>query len=168
MLRTGLQNTGLPGSIPLYTRKGREISNAQDLDPSPTVVERFESRRRKDYPRAIERRPASGQYNCHGLTFANRRTGIHHPEDVAKILEDDGLRGVRLSEVEPGDVVIYLDGSEVSHSGIVLQVVPGVPEGSMLRGLRILSKWGTAGEYIHMATEGPYATHTVTYRTDRP
>lgn len=167
-MRSGVQDAGLPGSIPLYTRKGREISNVQDSDPAPTQVERVQSRSRRDYPRAIERRPPSGQYNCHGLTFANRRTCIRDPKDVAKVLEDDGFRGVRLSEVEPGDLVIYLDGSDISHSGIILEVVPGYPEGSMLRGLKVLSKWGSAGEYIHMATEGPYARETITYRTDRP
>ncbi len=162
-----VQRTALPGSIPLYTRLGREIPNAQDPDPGPNQVERFRTQMRRRYPKAQERRPPTGQYNCHGMTFANRRTGIHRPEYVAKILEDDGYKPIILGQVEPGDLVLYSDGGEIEHTGVVLEVVEGFPEGSGIRAPRIISKWGPTGEYIHLATEGPYKGH-IEYRTDRP
>ena len=158
----------LPGSISLCTRTGREIPNAQDPDAAPYEVERWRALHRKSFATASERRPPTGQYNCHGLTFANRRTGIYDPLDVQAILKDDGFRRVRLSEVQPGDIAVYHDGGEIEHTGIVLEVVEGYPEGSNLRAARVLSKWGQAGEYTHMAGDAPYSKQHLTYLTDRP
>ena len=160
--------TELPGSIPLYTRMGREIPNAQHPDSPPFHVERLRGIFRRRFPWALERRPPTGQYNCHGMTFANRRTGIYDPKDVLTILEDDGYRKIRLSEAEIGDVVVYLDGGEISHTGLVIEIGRGFPEGSSLRAAKVLSKWGQAGEYLHPSREGPYAKLTIEYRTDRP
>jgi len=161
---------GLPGVIPLYTRLGTEIENHQDRDHTPDQVERSQALHRKKSPFVVERRPPTCQYNCHGLTFANRRTGIYNPPDVDTILKDDGLRRIRLSEeVQVGDVAVYSDGTEVTHTGIVVEVIQGEPEGSTLRAVKLLSKWGGSGEYIHLANEGPYAREgTVKYWTDRP
>jgi len=158
----------LPGSIPLYTRRRREIPNAQDQDLPRLARQRVVDGYRKKYPLVRLRRPPCGQYNCHGLTFANRRTGIHDPDAVSTILADDGFREIRLSDVQCGDLVVYLDGGEISHTGVVLEVKEGVPADSMLRAVKIISKWGNAAEYVHMATDGPYSGHVVTYWTDRP
>lgn len=158
----------LPGTIPLFTRLGREISNAQDRDPHPIQVERFQGAFHKQFPWVTERRPPCGQYNCHGLTFANRRTGVYEPKEIRVILDDDGYRPIKLSDVEAGDLVVYLAGSEITHTAIALELVEGVPAGSRLRAVKVLSKWGSAGEYVHMANEGPYREDTMTYWTDRP
>ncbi len=146
---------------------GNELANAQDPDLAPPKAEQLIAAFRKRFPRAWQRRPPSGQYNCHGLSFANRRTGIHDQTAVEKVLEDDGYRAIRLAEVEPGDLVVYYVGDEVTHSGVVLEVVTGAPETPTLRELKIVSKWGQAGEYIHRTREGPYAQHDLMYWTDR-
>ena len=158
----------LPGSIPLYTRLGNEVANAQDPDLAPAKAEHVIAAFRTRFPCAWQRRPPSGQYNCHGLSFANRRTGIYDPTAVEKVLKDDGYRTIKREEVEPGDLVVYYVGDEVTHSGVVLEVVQGAPETPTLRELKIVSKWGQAGEYIHRTLEGPYAQHDLTYWTDRP
>ena len=157
-----------PGSIPLCTRWGREIPNEQLLDPPPHVAEQMSADLRRRFPFVNLRRPATGLYNCHGLTFATRRTGIQGPETIRAILKDDGYRRIALSEVEPGDIVIYRDGQEISHTGLVLRIVEGYPEGTTLRRTEVLSKWGSLGEYYHAAGEGPYAEQGVEYWTDRP
>jgi len=91
----------------------------------------------------------SRQYNCHGLTFASRRTWIWKPSEIEKILKDDEYETVvELENVLPGDIVIYSQDGDVEHSGIVLSVDP-VP--------LILSKWGSSHEVIHKINECPYS-----------
>ncbi len=158
----------LPGSIALSTRLGREIPNAQILDVPPGHAERAKAQMRHHYAAiSFERRPASGVYNCHGLTFANRRTGIHDDQAIADILNDDGYLEVPIGDVMPGDLALYCRGAEIEHSAVVLRVVRGVPEGTSLRRVDVLSKCGSAGEYVHVANEGPYRDCDIRYWSDR-
>lgn len=124
----------------------------------------------KRYPRADLRRLPTGIYNCHGMTFAARRTQIPDPEVVPAILEDDGYARVSPGSVREGDVAVYYDGREVAHTGVVLQVEADERLLGHGRAARVMSKWGSAGEYVHYAHESPYAGvagMTVTYWTDR-
>jgi hypothetical protein len=50
-------------------------------------------------------------YNCHGLTFASRRTRIY---DVQQVLAEDAYEHIPLNEVEPGDVIVYFYGKGTS------------------------------------------------------
>jgi hypothetical protein len=95
-------------------------------------------------------RSISATNNCVGLVVTQRRTWAF-PEDLHKILADDGFRQLKgPHEAEMGDVVIYRDDRRtICHVGIVVDknlaidpVTPGDP-------LRVLSKWGADGEYIH-------------------
>ena len=158
----------LPGSIPLFTRLGNEIPNAQDPDLQPERAELVSARFRQKYPTADLRRPPCGQYNCHGLVFANRRTGIHRSPAISQIVDDDGYREVPRRKVEPGDLVVYYEGAEVSHTGVVLKVVQGAPETPSLRSARVVSKWGQAGEYVHGLDDAPYPRDKIRFWTDRP
>ncbi|MBL7140446.1 MAG: hypothetical protein ISS74_06005 [Planctomycetes bacterium] len=157
----------LPGSIPLYTRLRREIANAQDPDPAPHVATRLAEVHHRSFPMAAMRRPASGQYNCHGLTFANRRTGIYNPKDVEAILSDDGYRRISAAEAQPGDIVTCHDGTEVSHTAVITRIERSE---ALIGGQAVwlLSKWGQAGEYLHTLGEGPYKEHRVVFWTERP
>lgn len=155
----------LPGHIPLCTRSGREIPNEQTPDMLPDKAAAVVETHRRQYPLARLRRRPSGQYNCHGLTLANRRTGVYEPSIVEQVLRDDGYRKVREREVEPGDVIVYDEEGEVTHSGLVVEVVEDTGIGP---NCRILSKWGRAAEYLHLAKQGPYANHAIAYWTDRP
>lgn len=156
-------------AISLATRKGREIPNIQDPDLPPHRAEFLTRRLGRDFPEARLRRSPTAQYNCHGLTFANRRTqvGIDDPEIVTLILEDDGYHQIPASGVEPGDIVVCYDGSEVTHSGIVFRVDPGDPSGGVFAQIFVLSKWAHGGEYYHLINTGPYREHSPTYWTEK-
>lgn len=160
----------LPGTIPLATRQGREIPNSQELDIPPARAAKVTEKFRITHFGAVLRRPPSGQYNCFGLTFADRRTGISGSDThsiVVSILEDDGYRRISLAQAISGDLVIYFNGKEIWHAGLIVEVELNelFPRGRLAR---VISKWGGAGEYIHPTTVGPDADKEVTYWTDRP
>jgi hypothetical protein len=97
-------------------------------------------------------------FNCHGLTFASRRTWIDRSEDIQKILDDDDYTEIKNKRnVKPGDIAIFRKDGEIYHSGIVVDV------SDSLRGPRILSKWAVLHEVIHYPYEGPYSDGVVTY-----
>ena len=162
----GNQAVQLSGSIPLFTWMGREIANTQDPDLPPHRAEELVRKHRQDYPFACLRRGPTGQYNCHGMTFANRRTWIGDPQDVQKFLEDDGYRQIKASDAQEGDIVVHYDVGEISHTGLVISVVQ---EDRIIGGqaVKVLSKWAQGGEYLHAVTDRPYAEQKLTYWTDR-
>ena len=96
-------------------------------------------------------------YNCHGLTFASRRTQVGPP--VTPILEDDGFEQVDERNVQVGDIVIYSSArGEVVHSGFVVgtESVEIVHGGKPTIIPRIWSKWGKGHEWVHPVGECPY------------
>ena len=140
-------------SIALETRRGREVANEQ----GPTL--HWGARKQagdlaKDYPFARCRSGPSGFYNCHGLTFASRRTRIEKPSELAKILHDDEYERIERQDVLPGDVVLYIDSEtgDIEHSGVVIEVDP--------LAFKILSKWGSASEFIHTELDCPYREYS--------
>jgi hypothetical protein len=99
-------------------------------------------------------------YNCHGLTFASRRSSVTGDvKDIRSILFDDCFVEVKASEVRVGDVVIYDENSDISHSGIVVGFKEGLQ--SEQRFPRVWSKWGEAGpEAEHLVQSCPYISNT--------
>jgi len=90
-------------------------------------------------------------YNCHGLTFGSRRTGVHPTnQSVFSLLDDDGFKEVSPKLTRPGDVILYFDsGGELIHSGIVVAILEyGIP--------RVWSKWGKGYEMVHVLAACPY------------
>jgi hypothetical protein len=84
-------------------------------------------------------------YNCHGFTFASRRTQVDETSvtSIAKILEDDGYGEVPEPQAKFGDVVVYYDADGLAqHSGLVI----GRGE---LNVPKIWSKWGKGYEWSH-------------------
>jgi cell wall-associated NlpC family hydrolase len=117
-------------------------------------------------PHADLRSRGSAIYNCVGLVFASRRTSIEPSEIDQKILADDGYRRLGAAESPAlGDVVIYRSGDgSISHVGIVASSgsVGAAPV------IRVLSKWGPEGEYLHPLTHVPEVFGTPSeYWTDR-
>jgi hypothetical protein len=115
------------------------------------------------YPGATHRPTAvCFTYNCHGLTFASRRTEITSPAEIRKILVEDAYEMVQINDVLPGDIVIYISNdNDIEHSGIVVDVPRFV--GQILPNPKILSKWGSAHEVIHMVRDCPYNASRVEY-----
>ena len=157
----------LPGSIPLFTRMRREIPNAQTPDIPPASAQRAIELNHKKYPLAELRRPPTGQYNCHGMTFASRRTGIHDPDAVKMILQDDGYKEITAAGAWLGDIAVLCEGEEVAHTGVVIRIIV---DDTLIggRAIWIMSKWGGAAEYVHPVAYGPYDNCRITYWTERP
>src|SRR5271170_4067495 len=76
----------------------------------------------KRHPWARPRSSPSPIFNCHGLTFASRRTKIIDRANIMLILEHDEWREIDGQAAEPGDIVIYYDeAGDPNHSGMVVE-----------------------------------------------
>jgi hypothetical protein len=144
-------------TLALQTRKGHPIINS--MNPTDTIAGvdlRIADLRVRHH--TAKHRPVgpSARYNCHGLVFAARRTGISDPAEVLKILTDDGYSELRMKEKPlPGDIAIYREEGDIVHSGIVMWVKADEPW--------ILGKWGDCHEVIHSVMDCPYIKAVVTY-----
>lgn len=95
------------------------------------------------------RRHATLDDNCHGMTFANRRTNIRLSQTVEQVIREDGYVVVADADVKPGDIAVYYEAdnpTEIGHTGVVVRIEV---LGTANRVPYVLSKWGRAGEYIH-------------------
>jgi len=107
-------------SLRLDTRQRNHIENSLDRSmPTPGAVQHAEALRRQ-YVTAKHRPtfPCS-TYNCHGLTFAARRTGISDSAVVQKILTEDGYEQINdRRSLSPGDIVLYISSinNDIEHS----------------------------------------------------
>jgi hypothetical protein len=139
-------------SIGLETSKGRPVANRQVLETVISGSERWGASSTKSLSGHILRRGPSNIYNCHGLTFASRRTGIESDEAIKMILEDDDFRRIDAKASLPGDIVLYRDSSgDVQHSGILLQ--SGEDDSF---NPKVLSKLGKWEEVIHHLKDCEY------------
>lgn len=138
-----------PMTIRLETSKRSGIRNFQGCEISE-FHRNWNEEIKKTYPRVTPRTDMSALYNCHGLTFACRRTRIEETNDVLRILLDDHWAEVDLQDVLPGDIVVYFsEEGEANHSGLVVTY----DQDSKLP--MICSKWNLGGEYIHAISDCP-------------
>lgn len=147
-------------SLNLDTREGNPIQNTQSYEISAWDKAQY-SDLKKSYGNTVtERSEPTAIFNCHGLTFASRRTCIYETSEVEKILRDDGYKEVPLEKVLPGDVIIYRsqDG-DPEHSGIVVQS----PQENQLKVPLVVSKWGKYNELLHFANQSPYTYSNARY-----
>jgi hypothetical protein len=149
-------NPTVPQKLALQTRKGGVIANSMnpvEMTDAQSTIGLLKQR----HPKAIHRDVGpSAFYNCHGLTFAARRTGISEPAQVQKIINDDAYVQLSLTnKPETGDIAIYRENGDISHSGIVVYVKAGTPW--------ILGKWGDMHEVIHEPYDCPYRTAVITF-----
>ena len=114
----------VPVSDPDEANKKKIIEEDKKTDPTIEVVEE-----------------PTVSYDCHGLTFKDKKLWIDNSE-VDKILKDQGWTLVNVGQHQVGDIVIYRKNGKVTHSGIVKEVQNGTVT-------RVRSKWGMSGEYIH-------------------
>ena len=150
-------------AIRLETSQRRGIENHQDSE-----LTRLDLNWARDiassYPNAQPRTLPSATYNCHGLTFASRRTRVIKSAALAVILHDDEYHEVQLSAAKAGDIVVYYsDTGDPNHSGIIVEAGPplAVPI--------VCSKWGHAGEFVHGLLDCPpiYGPITRIFRCTR-
>jgi len=143
-----LSSSGTPPhtSIELRTRLNNRIDNLQPWHYSSFEWNQLDADLAKyEMLGAIRVSGPCPVYNCHGLTFASRRTQVGETPavNIARILEDDGFVEVPEPQARPGDVVVYYDETGiVQHSGLVIgRAEMNVP--------KIWSKWGKGYEWVH-------------------
>lgn len=148
-----------PTKIDLRTRLNNPIDNLQ-----PWTYSKLEWSSLDEQPNRFEKLGASRTseacpvYNCHGLTFACRRTQVDGAAStIASILEDDGFKEIPGREARLGDIVVYYGGDgSVIHSGLVVDVGHmNVP--------KIWSKWGKGYEMLHPLGICPYDASNVRF-----
>ena len=147
-------------SINMDTAQGRSIDNTQLAEISPYEVNLFR-RFDTDYGSAVTRRCGpTPRYNCHGMTFGSRRTGIFESAVLWQIIQEDNYAEVAKPDVLAGDVILYFDDSgDIEHSGIVIS-----PPSADTLGIPIVcSKWGKYAELIHLGNRCPYTFSNVRY-----
>lgn len=139
-----------PGrSLSLQCYSGTFIPNEIDADPSAGYIKLAMDAMRPWFPgRWLV--PPTGRYNCHGLSFANRRTNVRpetspNPLSVQDLLNADGYR-LRSTPPIPGDLVVYRSArGEITHTGIVSRI----ENNGGISQVMVLSKWGGLGECEH-------------------
>jgi hypothetical protein len=146
-----------PQKLALQTRKGGTIENLMNPAELYAGVDLQVAALRATYPNASHRPVGpSARYNCHGLTFASRRTAIGDSGQVQRILNDDAYRKLDLGEnPSPGDIAVYREGGDIIHSGVIVGSRDGIP--------MVLGKWGDCQEVIHAVSYCPYNTAAVSY-----
>lgn len=149
-----------PVRLRLETARKRRIPNVQGNLLTVYDREAWEWLRRDYGTRITVRTPLTPTYNCHGLTFASRRTRVLDGDTVEKILRDDGYQPIAHSDVLAGDVAIYFnpDTGLIDHSGVVVHPVPSPPYIPVL-----VSKWGSGPEVVHPANVGPFDPGAIRY-----
>jgi len=145
--------------IRVETSRRTGIDNVQEFELS-SYERNWSAEIPKKYPHAVQRTAPSPLYNCHGLTFASRRTRVTESYSVHQIIGDDKWTEIDIKDALPGDIVIYFSSDgDASHSGVITEILNlGIP--------RIFSKWGSAGEYVHLLNDCPsfYGTEKKFYR----
>lgn len=149
--------------IGLCTRKGSNIENSQLLDFTQDVFFRKQLNDLKEKFVGITERPktVSPIYNCHGMTFANRRTGIEVNSELVKILKEDDYDEIKNNmDLLAGDIVLYYsDTGDIQHSGMIISP----PIEGLSNTIKVLSKWGSGYEVIHGIYVCPYELHTIKF-----
>lgn len=144
--------------IIVQTREANTIENCQGN--SLTVLDHAEfAGLLRRFPLATSRSNPTPVYNCHGLVFASRRTGISNAEEIKKIIKDDKYNEISPVDLLPGDIVLYYSqNGDIEHSGVVVSK-PDIN----LHLPFVCSKWGKYGEMIHFATMCPYDVSVMRY-----
>lgn len=143
--------TRMENEIKLQTRTGADIPNFQSKELSIFEANQAPDLEHEWHP--LEKRTAALPfYNCHGMTFASRRTTVGD-ETVGLILTEDGYEEIPADKVLPGDTIVYysIEG-DPEHSGIVITR----PHSSPLNVPEVISKWGKYSELHHLANMCPY------------
>lgn len=161
-MANAMELIGAKYELGLHTRQRQQISNEVNSDPIPWgELQRSEAYKRTHSLAFHRDTLPSRKYNCHGLSFASRRTNIHYAEEILKIIKDDEYTQISLVSVEPGDIAVYFNeqNGDVEHSGVVIRV----DSIETLRIPAILSKWGLCHEVIHQVSDCPYRAQDVRY-----
>jgi hypothetical protein len=137
-------------TIKTHTSKDEQIINEQcdtlffsDLAIADSLEAEFGSKYQGEY---------NPFYNCHGLTFACKRTAILPDEEIWKIINSEYKWVKDQKDVIVGDIILYFlgeDESSILHSGIVVDV-------TQFGDIKIYSKVKKGREIVHSFKITPY------------
>lgn len=110
----------------------------------------------------VEKHSPTYCYNCHGLTFGNRRGWLNDAEFV--LSEENYSLLSNKDDILSGDIIAYYEvrggNKELTHTGIVVDnngyLLETILDDSQDVQIDVLSKWGALGEFIHSHTKNPY------------
>ena len=143
-------------TLNLHTAERNDIDNEQFAFISSYELSQLSSFEH-EYPLALFKGNPTAVYNCHGMTFASKRTGVFEDREIEKILKDDKYIEIKdEKDVMAGDIILYYNETGITHSGTVIQVHPG-DHANDLRSIIVLSKWAKHKEVIHNANYSPYS-----------
>ena len=149
-----------PG-LALETAKRSPIPNGEGGELDEQEVRTFHGMWQHFTNVATLRHGPTQRYNCHGATFASRRTGIWDDALIFRILSEDDYKEVPTDDVRPGDTIVYFnDINAPVHSGLVIQR----PTQATFYIPLVCSKWGRYGEYVHEGDKSPYGFNVRYYR----
>ena len=124
----------------------------------------------------MNRKPATGVYNCFGMVFASRRTSV--VDDIDRVLREDGFRQLKIGEKpRTGDLVCYrAESVDLLHVAVVTRIDPILGSSNQelgTGGVWALSKWddgcGEDEHNIHHHAWGPeFDPIAIEFFTDRP
>lgn len=133
---SGSINTVNGNSVTVYTASREWTSNEQAVYDSswPTLTPLYH---------------ASTRFNCHSyawykMSFSSNTYWI---PQINQFVGDSACIPVSSSSIQVDDIIVYLDGTNIAHSGVVYSI-----NGS---NILICSKWGQAGIYIHSINNVP-------------
>jgi len=128
------------------------------IHTSTEEVERFMRVTEAFQQQAIRLRDADPKANCHGWVFTGGAYGVRD-SDVRLILEDNGY--TLTSDPRDGDLALYSQNGQLTHSGLARRPVPHGP-------ILVESKWGPFGLYLHPPEKQPFSGLCQFYRSPRP
>jgi hypothetical protein len=134
----------------------REVNEIRPVEFRTTTEDRVLSELHC-YGRVIRIAAADDVCNCHGWVFTGGRYWIPGSE-VENILTENGY--VAVTDPRPGDLAIYRDAKEISHTSIVRAIVNGMPP-------LVEGKWGWMGVFLHPVGDSIYGAKYTYYRSPR-
>jgi hypothetical protein len=144
--------------IELRTRANNPIDNDQFTGTLPYRELNENDENMRKYNNCYYRTGPCGYYNCHGLTFASRRTRVYNNDDLRRIIREDNYEPIKLEELFSGDLILYVDEKgDIQHSGLIIQV--NTVDALVIP--MVLSKWGNGSEVYHAYKNCPYWNSTV-------
>ena len=124
----------------------------------------------------MNRKGATGVYNCFGVVFASRRTSVD--DDIERVLREDGFRQLNTGEKPmTGDLVCYRhESANLLHVAVVTRIdnILGSSHQELgTGGVFALSKWNDSfGEDEHNIRNHAWAPEfgriAIEFFTDRP
>jgi hypothetical protein len=143
------------------TDRGQPIALMRSIAPRPAAeLEKLELSKFQDSAfcrTAIRRGKPDDHSNCHGWVFTGGQFWLL-PEMIPTILADNQY--ARVTDPQPGDLVIYYSNREIAHTGIVRYTEASQPP-------IVESKWGSLGVFIHTIHGSVYGNEYQVYRSPR-